>query len=125
MSAIVGGTVQSGKMMLRNALNGQKMGVYGAGFGALLGGIAGGGATLGAGTAAGAAAGAKIGYSVGSRIGMAQDMYDEIAGNNYLDYRGYKDKQGRQLLTDNQARNYAAVAAALETGIEFSNADKI
>ena len=125
MSAIVGGMVQSGKMMLRNALNGQKMGVYGAGFGALLGGIAGGGATLGAGTAAGAAAGAKIGYSVGSRIGMAQDMYDEIAGNNYLDYRGYKDKQGRQLLTDNQARSYAAVAAALETGIEFSNADKI
>lgn len=125
MSAIVGGAVQSGKMMLRNALNGQKMGVYGAGFGALLGGIAGGGATLGAGTAAGAAAGAKIGYSVGSRIGMAQDMYDEIAGNNYLDYRGYKDKQGRQLLTDNQARSYAAVAAALETGIEFSNADKI
>lgn len=125
MSAIVGGTVQSGKMMLRNALNGQKMGVYGAGFGALLGGIAGGGATLGAGTAAGAAAGAKIGYSVGSRIGMAQDMYDEIVGNNYLDYRGYKDKQGRQLLTDNQARSYAAVAAALETGIEFSNADKI
>lgn len=125
MSAIVGGTVQSGKMMLRNALNGQKMGVYGAGFGALLGGIAGGGATLGAGTAAGAAAGAKIGYSVGSRIGMAQDMYDEIAGNNYLDYKGYKDKQGRQLLKDNQARSYAAVAAALETGIEFSNADKI
>lgn len=125
MSAIVGGTVQSGKMMLRNALNGQKMGVYGAGFGALLGGIAGGGATLGAGTAAGAAAGAKIGYSVGSRIGMAQDMYDEIAGNNYLDYKGYKDKQGRKLLTDNQARSYAAVAAALETGIEFSNADKI
>lgn len=125
MSAIVGGTVQSGKMMLRNALNGQKMGVYGAGFGALLGGIAGGGGTLGAGTAAGAAAGAKIGYSVGSRIGMAQDMYDEIAGNNYLDYRGYKDKHGRQLLTDNQARSYAAVAAALETGIEFSNADKI
>lgn len=125
MSAIVGGTVQSGKMMLRNALNGQKMGVYGAGFGALLGGIAGGSATLGVGTAAGAAAGAKIGYSVGSRIGMAQDMYDEIAGNNYLDYRGYKDKHGRQLLTDNQARSYAAVAAALETGIEFSNADKI
>lgn len=125
MSAIVGGTVQSGTMMLRNALNGQKMGVYGAGFGALLGGIVGGGATLGAGTAAGAAAGAKIGYSVGSRIGMAQDMYDEIAGNNYLDYRGYKDKKGRQLLTDSQARSYAAVAAALETGIEFSNADKI
>ena len=123
--AIVGGTVQSGKMMLRNMLSGQKMGVYGAGFGAIAGGLIGGGATLGAGTAAGMAAGAKIGWSIGSRIGMAQDMYDEIAGNNYLDYKNYKDKHGKQLLTDNQARAYAAAAAAVETGIEFTNADKI
>ena len=123
--AIVGGTVQSGKMMLRNMLSGQKMGVYGAGFGAIAGGLIGGGATLGAGTAAGMAAGAKIGWSIGSRIGMAQDMYDEIAGNNYLDYKNYKDKHGKQLLTDNQARAYAAAAAAVETGIEFTNANKI
>nr|DAH83536.1 MAG TPA: crystallin beta/gamma motif-containing protein [Caudoviricetes sp.] len=123
--AIVGGTVQSGKMMLRNMLSGQKMGVYGAGFGAIVGGLIGGGATLGAGTAPGMAAGAKIGWSIGSRIGMAQDMYDEIAGNNYLDYKNYKDKHGKQLLTDNQARAYAAAAAAVETGIEFTNADKI
>ena len=39
--AIVGGTVQSGKMMLRNMLSGQKMGVYGAGFGAIAGGLIG------------------------------------------------------------------------------------
>lgn len=123
--AIVGGTVQSGKMMLRNMLNGQKMGVYGAGFGAIAGGLIGGGATLGAGAAPGMAAGAKIGWSIGSRIGMAQDMYDEIAGNNYLDYKNYKDKHGKQLLTDNQARAYAAAAAAVETGIEFTNANKI
>ena len=123
--AIVGGTVQSGKMMLRNMLSGQKMGVYGAGFGAIVGGLIGGGATLGAGTAPGMAAGAKIGWSIGSRIGMAQDMYDEIAGNNYLDYKNYKDKHGKQLLTDNQARVYAAAAAAVETGIEFTNANKI
>lgn len=125
LGAVVGGTVQSGKMMLRNMLSGQKMGVYGAGFGAIAGGLIGGGATLGAGTAAGMAAGAKIGWSIGSRIGMAQDMYDEIAGNNYLDYKNYKDKHGKQLLTDNQARAYAAAAAAVETGIEFTNADKI
>ena len=123
--AIIGGTVQSGKMMLRNALNGQKMGVYGAGFGAILGGAIGGVTTLGAGTAPGAIAGAKVGYSIGSRIGMAQDMYDEIAGNNYLDYKNYKDKNGRQLLTDNQARAYAAAAAGIETAIEFSNTDGI
>lgn len=125
LGAVVGGTVQSGKMMLRNMLSGQKMGVYGAGFGAIAGGLIGGGATLGSGTAAGMAAGAKIGWSIGSRIGMAQDMYDEIAGNNYLDYKNYKDKHGKQLLTDNQARAYAAVAAAVETGIEFTNANKI
>lgn len=123
--AIVGGTVQSGKMMLRNMLNGQKMGVYGAGFGAIAGGLIGGGATLGAGAAPGMVAGAKIGWRIGSRIGMAQDMYDEIAGNNYLDYKNYKDKHGKQLLTDNQARAYAAAAAAVETGIEFTNANKI
>ncbi len=123
--AIAGGTVQSGKMMLRNMLSGQKMGVYGAGFGAIAGGLIGGGATLGAGTAPGMVAGAKIGWSIGSRIGMAQDMYDEIAGNNYLDYKNYKDKHGKQLLTDNQARAYAAAAAAVETGIEFTNANKI
>ena len=123
--AIVGGTVQSGKMMLRNMLSGQKMGVYGAGFGAIAGGLIGGGATLGAGAAPGMVAGAKIGWSIGSRIGMAQDMYDEIAGNNYLDYKNYKDKHGKQLLTDNQARAYAAAAAAVETGIEFTNANKI
>lgn len=125
LGAIVGGTVQSGKMMVRNALNGQKMGVYGAGFGAVLGGIVGAGATLGMGTAPGAIAGAQMGYAWGSRIGMAQDMYNEVAGNNYLDYKNYKDKNGRQLLTDNQARLYAAAAAGVETAIEFSNVDKI
>ena len=125
LGAIVGGTVQSGKMMVRNALNGQKMGVYGAGFGAVLGGVIGAGATLGAGTAPGAIAGAQMGYTWGSRIGMAQDMYNEVAGNNYLDYKNYKDKNGRQLLTDNQARLYAVAAAGVETAIEFSNADKI
>lgn len=123
--AIAGGTVQSGKMMLRNMLNGQKLGMYGAAAGAIIGGAGAAATTGGAGLMAGAAAGSRFGYSVGSRIGMAQDMYDEIAGNNYLDYKKYKDKNGHQLLTDNQARVYAAASAALETGIEFSNTEKI
>lgn len=123
--AIVGGTVQSGKMMLRNMLNGQKLGMYGAAAGAIIGGAGAAATTGGTGLIAGAAAGSRFGYSIGSRIGMAQDMYDEIAGNNYLDYKKYKDKNGHQLLTDNQARAYAAASAALETGIEFSNAERI
>lgn len=125
LAAIAGGTAQTGRLMLRNFFNGQKMGAYGAGFGALLGAVGTGSATLGTGAAAGAIAGARLGYSIGTRIGMAQDMYDEVAGNNYLDFKKYKDKNGRQLLTDNQARVYGATAAAVETFIEYSNADKI
>lgn len=125
LAAIAGGTAQTGRLMLRNFFNGQKMGAYGAGFGAILGAVGAGSATLGTGAAAGAIAGARLGYSIGSRIGMAQDMYDEVAGNNYLDFKKYTDKNGRQLLTDNQARVYGATAAAVETFIEYSNADKI
>lgn len=125
LAAIAGGTAQTGRLMLRNFFNGQRMGAYGAGFGAILGAAAAGTATLGTGTAAGAIAGARLGYSIGARIGMAQDMYDEVAGNNYLDFKKYKDKNGKQLLTDNQARVYGAAAAAIETAIEYSNADKI
>lgn len=125
LASIAGGTAQTGRLMLRNFFNGQKMGAYGAGFGAILGAAAAGTATLGTGTAAGAIAGARLGYSIGSRIGMAQDMYDEVAGNNYLDFKKYTDKNGKQLLTDNQARVYGAAAAAIETAIEYSNADKI
>lgn len=125
LAAIAGGTAQTGRLMLRNFFNGQKMGAYGAGFGAILGAVGAGSATLGTGTAAGAIAGARLGYSIGSRIGMAQDMYDEVAGNNYLDFKKYTDKNGKQLLTDNQARVYGAAAAAIETAIEYSNADKI
>ena len=125
LGAIAGGTVQAAKLMARGLIGGQKMGVYGAGFGALLGAVGGGSATLGTGTVPAAIAGAKVGYSIGTRIGMAQDMYEMVAGNNYLDFKQYKNKQGGQLLTDDQARAYAAVSAAVETGIEYSNADRI
>ena len=71
LAAIAGGTAQTGRLMLRNFFNGQKMGAYGAGFGALLGAVGTGSATLGTGAAAGAIAGARLGYSIGTRIGMA------------------------------------------------------
>lgn len=125
IDSIVGGTAQTLPLMLRGVINGQRMGVIGAGFGAIAGALVGGGATLGTGMLPGAIAGAKLGYTYGSRIGMAQDMANEIAGNNYLDFIKYKDKNGNQLLTDTQARAYAFTAAYIETGIEFSNVDKI
>lgn len=125
MEAIVGGSVQTGGLMVRGLFSGQKMGAYGAGFGALLGAIGGGTTTLGVGAVPGAIAGARVGYSIGTRIGAAEDMYHEIVGNNYLNFKKYKGEDGKQLLTDNEARTYAAAAAAIETGIEFSNVDKV
>ena len=124
MEAVVGGSVQTGGLMVRGLFSGQKMGAYGAGFGALLGAI-GGGTTLGVGAVPGAIAGARVGYSIGTRIGAAEDMYHEIVGNNYLNFKKYKGEDGKQLLTDNEARTYAAAAAAIETGIEFSNVDQV
>ena len=125
MEAIVGGSVQTGGLMVRGLFSGQKMGAYGAGFGALLGAIGGGTTTLGVGAVPGAIAGARVGYSIGTRIGAAEDMYHEIVGNNYLNFKKYKGEDGKQLLTENEARTYAAAAAAIETGIEFSNVDKV
>ena len=125
MEAIVGGSVQTGGLMVRGLFSGQKMGAYGAGFGALLGAIGGGTTTLGVGAVPGAIAGARVGYSIGTRIGAAEDMYHEIVGNNYLNFKKYKGEDGKQLLTDNEARTYAAAAAAIETGIEFSNVDQV
>lgn len=125
IDSIVGGTAQTLPLMLRGIINGQRMGAIGAGAGAIIGALGGGSATLGVGVAPAAIAGARIGYSIGSRVGMAQDMANEIAGNNYLDFIKYKDKNGNQLLTDTQARAYALGAAYIETGIELSNVDKI
>lgn len=125
MEAVVGGSVQTGGLMVRGLFSGQKMGAYGAGFGALLGAIGGGTTTLGVGAVPGAIAGARVGYSIGTRIGAAEDMYHEIVGNNYLNFKKYKGEDGKQLLTDNEARTYAAAAAAIETGIEFSNVDQV
>ena len=73
----------------------------------------------------GAAYGARVGYGIGARLGYAKEMYQEILGNYYLDYIGYKDRQGRQLMSDNQARAWATVSALAETGIEMANVESV
>ena len=125
VASIVGGVAQQSGLLGRGFLSGQRLGAIGGGLGAVVGGVLAGSGTLGTGAPAGAIAGAKVGYTWGTRLGMAQDMYEESAGLNYLKYRSYKDKNGKQLLTDNQVRAYSVAAAAVETGIEFQNAGMI
>ncbi len=79
-----------------------------------------GGASLAAAPAA-----AKWGFGVGMRVGYAEDMWTHSAAQRYLEYSQYKDENGKRVLTNAEAQAYAAVAAALETGIEFANADTI
>lgn len=64
--------------------------------------------------------------AVGSLAGsMAYDMFMNSAGRQYLEYSEMKDKNGKQLLTDDEARTFAALSAGAETGIEFWNYGKV
>lgn len=78
------------------------------------------------GPAAPVAMGATISAAgVGFRYGMAEDMFLISAGRQYLEYSEMKDKNGKQLLTDDEARTFAALSAGVETGIEFWNYGKV
>ncbi len=124
VESIVGNTAQQAPMMFRQFMNGQMRAIGGAVAGAAVGAT--GGFTVGGITAVpGAAYGARVGYGIGARLGYAKEMYQEILGNYYLDYIGYKDRQGRQLMSDNQARAWATVSALAETGIEMANVESV
>lgn len=122
--SVIGNTAQQAPMMFRQFMNGQMFAIGSAVVGATVGaagGLAGGGVTA----VPGAAYGARIGYGIGSRIGFAKEMYNEILGNYYLDYIGYKDRQGRQLMSDTQARAWATLSTLAETGIEMANVESV
>ena len=124
VESIVGNTAQQAPMMFRQFMNGQMLAIGGAVAGAAVGAT--GGFTVGGITAVpGAAYGARVGYGIGARLGYAKEMYQEILGNYYLDYISYKDRQGRQLMSDNQARAWATVSALAETGIEMANVESV
>ena len=124
VESVIGNTAQQAPMMFRQFMNGQMFAIGSAVVGATVGaagGLAGGGVTA----VPGAAYGARIGYGIGSRIGFAKEMYNEILGNYYLDYIGYKDRQGRQLMSDTQARAWATLSTLAETGIEMANVESV
>lgn len=122
---IVGSLTQQVPMMARQLLKGQVLGLAGAVAGGAIGAVGGGIISGGSASPALGLQGMRIGYSVGSRIGFATEMFKESVGGYYLDYIGYKDKKGNQLLTDGEARVYATVTALAETGIEMANFGKV
>lgn len=122
---IVGSLTQQVPMMARQLLKGQVLGLAGAIAGGAIGAVGGGVISGGSASPALGLQGMRIGYSVGSRIGFATEMFKESVGGYYLDYIGYKDKRGNQLLTDGEARVYATVTALAETGIEMANFGKV
>lgn len=62
---------------------------------------------------------------IGFRVGMAEDMFMNSAGRHYVEYSEMKSKDGEALLTQNEARAFAAIAAGMETGVEFWNYGQI
>lgn len=120
---VVGGLVSSGKAMGRQA-------VYGGSIGAVtVGGAAGltaGGvafavtknpamAMKAAGRTFKVVAGKSVGY------GMAAKMFQEEAGNYYLDFLGYKNKDGGQLMSNDEAALYAVAAGAAQALVEYAD----
>lgn len=119
MQSIVGGVAGSAPLFLDSGWKGQAVGVgLGAVSAALGAAIA---APTGAGAAIAARSGFSAGYRIGSRYGMATSMWENIAGNNYLDFKNLKKPDGTSLLSDGEARAYAAIGAAIETGIEMAD----
>ena len=121
--SIVGGTAEQVPQQLRGIGTGALFGTAAAATAVTLGAAAAiptGGLSM---AAAGAAA--KTAFGWGMRAGYAVDMWEDSAAQRYIEYSRFKDKDGKRVLTDEEARAYAAVAAAVETGIEFMNAGKI
>ena len=121
--SIVGGTAEQVPQQLRGIGTGALFGTAAAATAVTVGAAAAiptGGLSM---AAAGAAA--KTAFGWGMRAGYAVDMWEDSAAQRYIEYSRFKDKDGKRVLTDEEARAYAAVAAAVETGIEFMNAGKI
>lgn len=123
--AIVGGVSQQAGLQLRGIREGMREGTIFGTAGALLGGAIGTATTGSIGARAMAIAGGRLGAAWGARLGFAQNMLEESAALRFLEYSEFKDKNGKKVLTDNEARAYAVASAAVETGIEFANVDQI
>ena len=62
---------------------------------------------------------------IGARVGGAKAMFDELAGQYYLEALSYKNKAGGQQFTEEQARYMAGIQAAVETAIEIGETEQV
>lgn len=141
-AAIAGGIAQSAPGMWQSITEGVRDGAIFAAA-AMPAGAAAGSAAGGVGAVPGAALGAAGGFATGMarsllarattrelasaalgagfRTGMFNGMAMPEIGSRFADYKDMKDENGDQLLTDNQARGYAALAGYANAGIEMAN----
>ena len=118
LKAIAYGTMQNVPMMFRQGGRAQ---LYAVPAGAMAGLVAA-GVTKNPTAAMTTARGV---YSTVSKIGYGVEMFKDTVGNYCLDYLEYKDKDGKQLLTDNEVRVAATMAAAGEAYLEVANWNKV
>ena len=133
---MVGSTTQQISMMIYQMAHGSPYAAAGAviGYGGtkLLGRAAGtmvggfaGGALGGAATETLARQNAMRLMGIGARVGGAKAMFDELAGQYYLEALSYKNKAGGQQFTEEQARYMAGIQAAVETAIEVGETEQV
>ena len=68
---------------------------------------------------------AMRGMAIGARIGGTKEMFDELAGQYYLDALQYRNKSGGQQFTENEARLLAGIQAGIETAIEVADTEAV
>ena len=66
----------------------------------------------------------KLG-GMAARIGSGVFMFNELAGQYYLEARAYRNKAGGQQFTDDEARMMAGLQAAIETAIELGSTEAV
>lgn len=68
-----------------------------------------------------AISGARLMSGYAARYGMFEGMYKPETGGYFAQYKDMKDENGKPLLSDDAAKEYAKVAGALNSGIEMAN----
>lgn len=129
----LGTTVEQVAMMANQYARGGWMGVLGAGvgyvgtktIGAAAGTVTGTGPIALAATEQLARQNAMRGMGIGMRIGGGKAMFDELAGQYYLQALEYKNKAGGQQFTEDEARLMAGLQAGVETMIELGTTESV
>lgn len=114
LAGIAGKTTMQIPRLVRGGIKGQALGLAAAGAVAMGGFAITKNPTL-------SAAAAQRAYQVGSKYGMMEDMFQEMAGNYYLDFLDMKGDDGKQLLSDDLAIAGAVIVGGINTYAEFAN----